>query len=286
VSLELHDDLESSAEDLIGRTLQGKTAEAYALVAVVGVGGMATVYRARCQGSGGFVALKRLHPHLMGQRAVVTRFKREAALLERIDHPGIVPILDVGSDNGIPFLVMPLLVGKTLEEHRVALGGTLEHRETLQVGLAILDVLGVAHSRGVLHRDIKPANVFCEREGNLRLMDFGLGGLSEESSEDPELSGVEQLLGTVSFMAPEQAAGRIDDVSVQSDLYAVGAVLLKLASGHDVHEGATSREKLMNAATRPAPRTLRRAPACDPALAAVIARCPSQRRSAIRIASL
>jgi serine/threonine protein kinase len=264
------DPLPSPTDDLIGSDLPG----GYALLEVIGRGGVGTVYRAR-RPEGSFVAVKRLHPHLVGQRSIVGRFRREAALLARVLDPGVVPILEVGEDGAIPFLVTPLLEGETLEERRVAHNGTLKQSEVVACGLDLLRILEAAHRVGVVHRDVKPANVFREKNGTIRLLDFGLGGFMSEEEDDAGMSGVEELLGTVSFMSPEQAAGRLGDVDARTDVYAMGALLFKLATGLDVHEGSTSRERLMNAATRPAPRCEPRAPMLNPAFAAVLDRALS-----------
>jgi eukaryotic-like serine/threonine-protein kinase len=243
-------------------------AREYTLVTCVGSGGVGTVFAARTT-AGAMVAVKRLHPHLAGQPTVVARFRREAKLLRRLEHPGVVPLIDIGDDNGIPFLVTALLTGQTLEEWRVAAGGTLPRADFLACAERLLEILDAAHNAGVVHRDIKPANVFREHTGALRLLDFGLGAIVGEADDDG-LSGVEELLGTVSFMAPEQAAGRIDEVDARSDVYAVGALLTKLATGQDVHAGATAREKLINCATRPAAPYASRGAEADSGLAAVI----------------
>lgn len=261
----------------IGRTLPG----GYVLLEEIGRGGVGVVYKARATDDS-LVAVKRLHPHLVSQRGVVERFRREAALLARVPDTGIVPIVEVGEDDGIPFLVSPLLQGETLEERRIACGGKLTQSEVVAFGIDLLRILTSAHSVGVIHRDIKPANVFRERSGVIRLLDFGLGGLvGDDDDDDTNMSGVEELVGTVTFMAPEQAAGRLADVDTRSDIYAVGALLFKLASGLDVHEGSSSRERLMNAATRPAPRCELRDHELNPALAAICDRAlafsPAQR---------
>ncbi len=258
---------------------------------MAGIGGAAAVFEARDAG-GATVAVKLLHPHLRTNDALVRRFQREAALLSPVNHPGIVPILATGTDgDDLPFLVMPLLRGETLEELRLARGGTLPVPEAAGYTLALLDVLAAVHAAGVVHRDVKPANVFRETGGRIRLLDFGLAGRlsagndDDDGLDDDALSLAEdgELLGTLAFMAPEQAAGRRSDVGARSDLFAVGATLMKLVSGHDTHEGASKHERLLNAATRPVPTLATRSPAASPELVAFVDRAlsfhPAQRFS-------
>ncbi|NOU33524.1 MAG: serine/threonine protein kinase [Polyangiaceae bacterium] len=268
---------ERHAQSRVGEVLPG----GYTLLAVAGVGGAAAVFEAR-DADGATVAVKLLHPHLRTNDALVRRFQREAALLSRVSHPGIVPILATVTDgDDLPFLVMPLLRGETLEELRLARGGTLPVPEAAGYTLALLDVLAAVHAAGVVHRDVKPANVFRETDGRVRLLDFGLAGRlsggDDDALDDDALSLAEdgELLGTLAFMAPEQAAGRRSDVGARSDLFAVGATLSKLVSGHDAHEGASKHERLLNAATRPVPPLATRFPDASPELGALVDRALS-----------
>jgi serine/threonine protein kinase len=269
---------ERHAQSRVGDVLPG----GYTLLAVVGVGGAAAVFEAR-DADGATVAVKLLHPHLRTNDALVRRFQREAALLSLVNHPGIVPILATGTDgDDLPFLVMPLLRGETLEELRLARGGTLPVPEAAGYALALLDVLAAVHAAGVVHRDVKPANVFRETGDRIRLLDFGLagrlsGGDDDDSLDDDALSLAEdgELLGTLAFMAPEQAAGRRSDVGARSDLFAVGATLSKLVSGHDAHEGSTRHERLLKAATRPVPPLATRFVDASPELGAFVDRALS-----------
>ncbi len=256
----------------MGEVLAGE----YTLLAVVGVGGAAAVFEAR-DASGATVAVKILHPHLRSHAALVRRFEREPTLLAAVVHPGVVPILAAGTDGEVPFLVMPLLQGETLETLRVRRGGALPVAEAARHTMALLDILSAVHDAGVVHRDVTPANVFCEPDGRLRLLDFGLAGRLDAGGDDEGLddgcaSEDGELLGTLAFMAPEQAAGRQSEVGVRSDLFAVGALLSKLVSGVDAHQGASKHERLLNAATRPVPKLTTRLPHASPELAALVDR--------------
>lgn len=268
---------ERHAQSRVGAVLPG----GYTLLAVVGVGGAAAVFEAR-DASGATVAVKVLHPHARTNDALVRRFQREPALVATVDHPGVVPILATGTDGDLPFLVMPLLQGETLEELRARRGGTLPVAEAARYAVALLEILAAVHAAGVVHRDVKPANVFCETDGRVRLLDFGLagrvgGGRDDDGLDDDALSLADddELLGTLAFMAPEQAAGRRSDVGPRSDLFAVGATLSKLMSARDVHEGTTKHERLLNAATRPVPKLTTRFPEASPELAALLDRALS-----------
>jgi len=258
--------------DRVGAELGG----AWTLDAVLGHGGTGTVYRARHR-DGRVAAVKVLHARLAGERGLVARFGREATLANKVDHPGVARVLEAGTtDDGCPYLVSELVIGETLEAERVRRGGALPAGEVKAIGGELLAILAAAHARGVLHRDVKPQNVVRAEGGDLKVLDFGLARESEGSGEG--VTSLDAVLGTVGFMAPEQAQGRWDLVDEATDVWAVGATLLKLATGLDAHEGATPQERLAFAATRPVPRVASRAPDLDPALADVIDRAMAYSR--------
>jgi len=208
----------------VGTTLQGR----YVLRALLGEGGSAKVYRALDTLLDREVAVKVLHTHLMdGDRA---RFLREVRTLARLIHPGVVPVLDLGEDevDGQPrsFFTMPLLTGGPI----TALGPLEDAPEPLARFLTAATFasrsLGFIHTQGIIHRDLTPGNVLLDEAGLPRIMDFGLVALSEYSRHLTR-SGV--TLGTPAYMAPEQARGV--GVGPRSDLYALGAVLYRVACG-------------------------------------------------------
>lgn len=230
--------------------------ERWTLKRLLGVGGMAAVYEATDL-SGERKALKIVHQTLLNDENVLQRLRREGRVVNRLTHPGIVPIHEVDRDEmGNFFLVMDLLIGHSLDCVRSALGGKLTERYVRWVAVELLNVLAAAHSRGVLHRDIKPSNLFVTRDGRLRVLDFGVAR-SKNASSTPSLSlqtAEGSVLGTPTFMSPEQARGRWKEVDERSDLWSVGATLFTLASGRPVHEAENSTEALglaMTATARP-----------------------------------
>ena len=159
-----------TATERVGAVLSGK----WTLEALLGEGGMGAVYRAR-HDNGSRVAIKILHSRLAGDEALVARFRREARVANRVDHPGVARVFDDGvTDDGAPFLVTELVDGPTLEEERVEAGGRLPIDEVVAIGLEVLDVLAAAHERGVVHRDLKPRNLARDRDGRIKLLDFGV----------------------------------------------------------------------------------------------------------------
>ncbi len=247
-----------------GTVLEAK----WTILECIGTGGTAHVYRATHH-NGSKVAIKVLLPHLLHNASIKARFEREARLANRVDDPGVVQVYDGGvTPDGCPFLVCELLHGQTLEAQRVDLGGTLPLQQVLAVADELLRVLHTAHTQGVLHRDIKPSNLFRTQRGELKVLDFGLAREFEPS--DVNTTSFESVLGTVGFMAPEQAQGRWDLVDERTDIWAVGATLLKLATGLNIHEGQTPQERLALAATRPVPSLAARASTLPPPFVKVL----------------
>jgi hypothetical protein len=209
----------SANDSLIGQHL-GK----YQIQAELGRGGMGVVYRGYDPVLSRPVAIKVLPPQLTYDIQFVQRFHQEAVLAARLRHPGIVPIHDVGEQNGIHYIVMQFLDGMTLE-------GWLERQGPLAPAHArpvlrqVADALDYAHSHGVIHRDIKPANVMISPEGRATLMDFGLVRAAEGTS----LTRTGMVMGTPEYMSPEQALG--EEVDGRSDIYSLGIVLYKMLSG-------------------------------------------------------
>ncbi len=245
-------DLEDIARERIGQTVGAK----WTLESLIGVGGVAAVYAARHK-NGNRVAIKILHERFHREKTIRQRFLREARIANQVDHPSVVRFHDDGlTDDDAPFLVTELLSGKNLEDARQAEGGTLPLEEVKRIGSLVLSVLEIAHAAGVVHRDLKPANLFRKDDGTLYVLDFGLARALEDTDENggsnaSALTSADSLLGTVGYMAPEQAQGRWDLVGPQTDLFAVGATLLKLATGLDIHESQTAQGRLVLAATKP-----------------------------------
>ena len=243
------DSLTRAARLRVGLVMNGK----WRLDELIGVGGMAAVYAATHR-NGNRVAVKVLHPHFVANDSIRSRFQREGYVANKIEHPGAVRVLDDDATaDGAVFLVMELLEGETLE-NRLRRRGWLPADEALSIVYHLLDVLAAAHDRGIIHRDIKPDNVFITRTGLLKVLDFGIARLAESSAEQKVArTNTNATLGTPAYMAPEQALARSSEVDARTDVWAVGATLFKLLTGRTVHEGLTSNEQLVHAATRPAP---------------------------------
>lgn len=231
------------------KTLRGK----WHLDRLLGVGGMAAVYAATHR-NGTRAAVKILHPELSVHGHAKSRFLKEGYVANKVHHPGVVRVLDddVAEDGSI-YLVMELLDGESLEARRVRKGGTLGVDEVLSIADQILDVLAVAHEKGVVHRDIKPENIFLTRDGVVKVLDFGIARLRELSTASTATQ-TGTTMGTPAFMAPEHARGLWDEVDAQSDLWSVGATMFALATGRMVHEARTANELLVAAVTQKAPK--------------------------------
>lgn len=246
------DELLTRCEGRIGSVVDGT----WQLRRLLGIGGMAAVYAA-IDGTGRRAAIKLIHPHLAKNPQVRARFQREAYIANKIDHPGVVAIQGDGtSHDGEPYIVMELLRGQSvdllLDSHR----GRLTIRDALYIAEGVLDVLARAHSLGVVHRDLKPENIFLTSTGDVKVLDFGIARLLD-SAKDTGHTRTGVIMGTPSFMAPEQALGRWSEVGARTDLWAVGALLFLLVSGRLVHGSGSGSDLLIRAATRPAPSLAR-----------------------------
>ena len=256
--------------------------EKWTLERLLGIGGMAAVYAARHR-NGAKAAVKVLHADLSRHREVRERFLREGYAANRVDHPSAVKVMDDdvvvgGPDAGTAYLVMELLEGESLQD-RLERGPPVGEREFLGIAEKVLDVLESAHDRGVVHRDLKPENLFLVRgEGDdpprVKVLDFGLARLLDGQT----ITSYGLALGTPSFMSPEQAAGRIDEIDGRTDLFALAATGFRLRTGRRIHEGANPVELVAKMAHFAAPRIETFAPEVSPAFARVIDRALEFRR--------
>jgi Tol biopolymer transport system component len=222
----------------------------YEIQSPLGAGGMGEVYRARDTRLGRDVALKILPESFAGdgsrnnerstERSTendrLHRFEQESRAVAALNHPNILAIYDVGQHNGIPFLVSELLEGETL---RVMLNdGALSQRKTIDYGVQIAHGLAAAHEKGIVHRDLKPENLFVTKDGRVKILDFGLAKLSEKQNSRSGIDGITltstptavgTVMGTASYMAPEQVRG--GEIDPRTDIFAFGAVLFEMLSG-------------------------------------------------------
>lgn len=253
------------AQARLGTTLSGK----WRLDKVLGVGGVATVFLATHRNKSR-AALKLLHPEQAQNPTVRERFVHEGYVANSIDHPGVVRVIDDDvSQDGLPYLVMELLEGETLEDRAYRLGGRLPPGEVLALMDQLLGVLIAAHDRRVVHRDLKPDNLFLTREGLLKVLDFGIARLTEAMPQR-DVTAVGTLLGTPTYMPPEQARSRWEEVDAQSDLYSVGATMFSLLTGSLVRDAETLTEQLALAIHEPAPKLATADKTLDQALCALV----------------
>jgi serine/threonine-protein kinase len=270
------------AEERVGSVLDDK----WTLERLLGIGGMAAVYAARHR-NGARAAVKLMHPALSRHPEVRERFRREGYAANRVDHPNVVKVLDddvvaSGPDSGTAYLVMELLEGHSLQD-RLEDGPPLGERDFLAIAGEVLEVLAVAHARGVVHRDLKPENLFLLRvsagdavpgQFRVKVLDFGLARLLDGQA----ITTYGLALGTPSFMSPEQAAGRLDEIDGRTDLFSLAATGFRLRSGRRIHEGANAVELVRKMATIAAPRLSTVAPDASAPYARVIDRALEFRR--------
>jgi WD40 repeat protein len=198
----------------------------YDLLGELGRGGMGIIYKARQTGLNRDVALKMILAPALAGPAGLARFRREAEAAARLHHPNIVQIYEVGAHAGRPYLALEYVGGQTLAR-RLA-GAPAPARQAAELVEVLARAMHYAHQRGVIHRDLKPANVLLTESGQPKISDFGLAKLLEEQAAQTHTSAI---LGTPSYMAPEQAAGQGREVGPATDVYALGAVLYELLTG-------------------------------------------------------
>ena len=210
-----------------GRVLGGR----YELDEELGSGGMATVYRGTDRVLGRTVAVKVLAPNYARDQGFVARFRREAQAAARMNHPGVVNVYDTGSDDGTHFIVMEYVQGRTLAEV-LKQDGRLMPDRAAEVGEAVAAALSFAHGQGIVHRDIKPANIMITSTGDVKVMDFGI---ARALTSGDTLTQTATVLGTATYLSPEQAQG--EPVDARSDIYSLGVVLYELLAGRPPFSG-------------------------------------------------
>ncbi|HVR76336.1 MAG TPA: protein kinase [Planctomycetota bacterium] len=199
----------------------------YELVEEIARGGMGAVWRARQDGLERDVALKMILAGHLASSAQVLRFYTEARAAARLDHPNIVPIFEIGEEDGCHFYTMRLMEGKSLAQALKPLG-LMPPDESARLVAVVAKAIHFAHQRGVLHCDLKPSNILLDAEGKPHVADFGLARIVDSA---PEISRSGHVAGTPAYMAPEQAAGRSSGVTIAADVYALGALLYELMVG-------------------------------------------------------
>ena len=205
------------------------------------------VYRARDTKLDRIVALKVLPTDLASDDQQRERFLREAKAASAIDHPNVAHIYEIGESNGVHFIAMQYVEGETLAARMKT--GPLSNETLLSVGLQVADALDAAHAKGIVHRDIKPANLVLTERGQIKVLDFGLaklatdGGVADDSEKPTQMkTAAGMVMGTVSYMSPEQALGR--EVDGRSDIFSLGIVLYELATGRLPFSGKSATETI------------------------------------------
>ena len=245
----------------------------YEIVSTLGAGGMGEVYRARDTRLGRDVALKILPASFSADESRRARFEQEARAVATLNHPNIVAVYDVGSQDGVSYIASELVEGESL---RALIGqGPVPTRRIIDIGAQLADGLSAAHSAGIVHRDLKPENIMLTRDARVKILDFGLarqtvsGGPAEATRTivaTATLPG--SILGTVAYMSPEQVRGLIADH--RSDIFSLGIILHEMATGSQPFRGESSVET-MNAVLKEDPPEL--PAAVPPALHLIIGRC-------------
>ncbi|MFZ6030715.1 MAG: serine/threonine protein kinase [Chloroflexota bacterium] len=219
----------------------------YELIAELGRGGMATVYRAHDPRFKRDVAIKLMPAQFLSDPTFRARFEREAQMIAALEHPAIVPVYDFGDEDSQPYLVMRYMPGGSLADKLAH--GPLSPMDASHIIARLSSALDQVHTHGIVHRDLKPANVLFDQYGEAYLSDFGIARLSEATTN---LTG-DAIVGTPAYMSPEQARGETD-IDGRSDLYALGVMLFQMLTGKQPYEAPTPIAVAMKHITDPVPR--------------------------------
>jgi len=219
----------------------------YRILAKIGQGGMGEVYKAEDTSLKRQIALKVLPPEVSGDAHRLERFQREAEAIAALNHPNIVTIYSVEQDQGIRFLTMELVDGKSLDTELAR--GRLSLTEVADIGAALADALAAAHEKGIVHRDLKPANVMLTGSSSIKVLDFGLAKVAvvTDEADATQMATLTQegvVVGTAAYMSPEQAQGK--PVDSRSDIFSLGCLLFEAATGKRPFKGETSIDLLHN----------------------------------------
>jgi eukaryotic-like serine/threonine-protein kinase len=247
------------------RSLEGTRIGPYLVGSRIGAGGMGEVYRARDTRLGRTVAIKILPEHRASDAHARERFEHEARSVAALNHPHVCTLFDIGSQDGVDFLVMEYLDGDTLS-------GPIPHEEALRLATQIAAALADAHRHGILHRDLKPGNVMLTTSG-AKVLDFGL---AQPMNTEPGVTSTSAgtIVGTVAYMSPEQAVGK--PLDARSDIFSFGAVLYEMLSGNRAFPGTTTAE-VLSAVLRDQPPPLRPSSILSPIVQKCLAKQPGQR---------
>src|SRR5271167_2871017 len=256
----------------------------YEVIALLGAGGMGEVYRARDSRLKREVAIKVLPQALSLDPDRLRRFEQEALATAALNHPNILAVFDIGTNEGSPYVVSELLEGETLRERLRS--GAIALRKALDYALQIAHGLAAAHEKGIVHRDLKPENLFVTKDGRVKILDFGLAKLTQPElgshTSLPTMTHVTEagvVMGTAGYMSPEQVRGIALDA--RSDIFSFGAILYEMLSGQRAFHGDTAADTMSAILKEDPPDLTETNRTVSPALERIVQHCleknPEQR---------
>lgn len=211
----------------------------YDIIRILGEGGMSRVYLGKDPMSNQNVAIKELLPNLAHSQDLRERFRREAQIMAKLDHPNIVKLLRYEETSTSFYLIMEYIDGIDLELHIKNVTGPISEPRAIEIMSTLLDAFGYAHEKGVVHRDIKPANIIITRDGIVKVLDFGIAKIIDDESGSKTKTGTR--IGTVAYMSPEQV-NALADIDLRTDIYSLGVLLHQMITGTAPYDTSTSSD--------------------------------------------
>lgn len=211
----------------------------YNIIRVLGEGGMSRVYLGEEPTTHQQVAIKELLPNLAHSKDLRERFRREAQIMAKLDHPNIVKLLKFEETATSFYLIMEYVDGMDLEQHIKEVTGPISEPKAIEIMSTLLDAFGYAHEKGVVHRDIKPANIIITRDGKVKVLDFGIAKIVDENASGRTQTGTR--IGTVAYMSPEQV-NAAPDIDLRTDIYSLGVMLHQMITGKAAYDTSTSSD--------------------------------------------
>lgn len=246
-----------------------KEIDGFKIIKLLGQGGMGQVFMAEQSSLRRIVALKLIRPDTLASPTAIKRFRVEAEAIARINHPGIVQVYDVGESNGLPYMVLEYVPGRTLKDMLLR-KGTLDEKLTISLLVQVAKALDRANEAGVIHRDIKPENILLNRKGQAKVADFGLARFRDEKGIPLNLTQEGLALGTPLYMSPEQVEGR--QLDIRTDIYSLGVTAYHMLAGAPPFQGKNQLEvALLHVQGKPEPLEKLR-PDLSPGLVSVVKR--------------